>query len=53
MLAVAIAGATLALEFGRPLGEPLEGAWGGGEGTHNIFYVSPSLLGSGGRPSLY
>ena len=28
-------------------------AWGGGEGTHNIFYVSPSLLGSGGRPSLY
>jgi hypothetical protein len=28
-------------------------AWGGGEGTHNIFYISPSLLGSGGRPSLY
>jgi hypothetical protein len=28
-------------------------AWGGNEGTHNIAYVSPSLLGGTGRPSLF
>jgi hypothetical protein len=28
-------------------------AWGGGEGTHTIAEVSPSLLGSSGRPSLF
>ncbi len=28
-------------------------AFGGGEGTHNILYVNPSLLGGSARPSLY
>jgi hypothetical protein len=28
-------------------------AWGGGEGTHTIASISPSLLGSSGRPSLF
>jgi hypothetical protein len=28
-------------------------AWGGSEGTHNIAYVNPSLLGGTGRPSLF
>jgi hypothetical protein len=28
-------------------------AWGGGEGTHTIATVSPSLLGGTSRPSLY
>jgi hypothetical protein len=28
-------------------------AWGGNEGTHNIAEVSPSLLGSSGRPALF
>ena len=28
-------------------------AWGGGEGHHIIKTIDPSLLGSGGRPSLF
>ncbi len=28
-------------------------AWGGNEGTHNIAYISPSLLGGTTRPSLF
>ena len=28
-------------------------AWGGGEGTHTIGYISPGLLGGSGRPSLF
>jgi hypothetical protein len=28
-------------------------AWGGNEGTHTIAQVNQSLLGGGGRPSLY
>ncbi len=28
-------------------------AWGGGEGTHTLAGVNSSLLGGGGRPSLY
>jgi hypothetical protein len=28
-------------------------AWGGGEGTHTIANLNPSLLGGSGRPSLY
>jgi hypothetical protein len=28
-------------------------AWGGGEGNHTIMRIDPSLLGAGGRPSLF
>jgi hypothetical protein len=28
-------------------------AWGGNEGTHTLAQVNGSLLGGGGRPSLY
>jgi len=28
-------------------------SWGGNEGTHTIANVNPSLLGGGGRPSLF
>jgi hypothetical protein len=28
-------------------------AWGGGEGTHTLANINPSILGGGSRPSLY
>ncbi len=28
-------------------------AWGGHEGTHNIAYINPVILGGGSRPSLF